>query len=97
VSRLLKCYAECHYTECRYVECRYADYCYAVCLYAECKRADCYCPECRVADCRGTLKRNRSQLFVECRNHHRQFLPNCHLQRQSDFSSKAFRLQTSRL
>jgi hypothetical protein len=25
VSRLLKCYAECHYVECRYAECRYAE------------------------------------------------------------------------
>ncbi len=34
MSRLLKCYAECHYAEHRYAECHYAE-----CRYAECHGA----------------------------------------------------------
>ncbi len=41
MSRLLKCYAECHYAECRYVECLYAERRYAECHYAECRYVEC--------------------------------------------------------
>jgi hypothetical protein len=42
VSRLLKCYVECHYAVCRYAECRYAECHSAKCRYAECRYAECH-------------------------------------------------------
>jgi hypothetical protein len=61
VSRLLKCYAECHYAECRYAECRYAECHYAECHYAEhhyseCHYAEHHYAECHYAKCRGAFK-----------------------------------------
>ncbi len=37
VTRLFRCYDECHYAECRYAECHYAE-----CRYAECRCAECH-------------------------------------------------------